>query len=296
MAKFFYGHVPRGDMPSNSEIVEMNGYIGVVLNDIYTVYTPELQKQYPYAAIVYLSLWSKVLILNSTPFVIVDKVIAEDLPKYKAINSSSSWQEYDSSLNYGAETLLWANHDILNSNGSVYLAASDPVPVVTNTLDPTALLMGWLVGKRVAGLRKTQTDVPVVPDEPIAYLYNGVRLPDINEVWDKTAYPYAVIFDLSVEIEGAYAVSFHSEETCLTTIDGVLIWAPVVGSTMCDFVYAPNVTGSADWVISREPSIVGEDFGGYPVSLFSCVWCNTDILNPDGTTYLAASEPIPVYE
>ena len=44
----------------------------------------------------------------------------------------------------------WANTDILNADGTLYLAASEPIPVnPAPTLDPTALLMGWQVGNRI---------------------------------------------------------------------------------------------------------------------------------------------------
>lgn len=46
----------------------------------------------------------------------------------------------------------WANTDILNEDGTLYLAASDPIPVnPATTLDPTALLMCWQVGNRIRG-------------------------------------------------------------------------------------------------------------------------------------------------
>ena len=49
-------------------------------------------------------------------------------------------------------TPVWSNHDILNEDGSVYLSASEPIPVnPAPTLDPTALLMGWQVGNRIRG-------------------------------------------------------------------------------------------------------------------------------------------------
>ena len=51
-----------------------------------------------------------------------------------------------------ASALGWTNTDILNTDGTVYLAASDPIPVnPAPTLDPTALLMGWQVGNRIRG-------------------------------------------------------------------------------------------------------------------------------------------------
>lgn len=56
---------------------------------------------------------------------------------------------------------IWTSHDILNTDGSIYLAASEPIPVggepekptTDSSLDPTSMLMGWLVGRAVASQR-----------------------------------------------------------------------------------------------------------------------------------------------
>lgn len=207
---------------------------------------------------------------------------------------TSTWNESISTSQgaYEIDRLLWTNYDILGDDGeTVLFAASDPVPVEEDepkriSLDPTAMLMGWLVGKRVAGLRKTQTDVPVVPDVPIAYLYNGVQLPDINAVWtDKTAYPYAVIVHETAQNFYALSVSnqpWYRQFTYAETYnegEGVT------------FVFS-SLADKAAW----EP---------FPVFMFSfededdytTIWANSDVADyDDGTTYLAASEPVPVYE
>lgn len=46
---------------------------------------------------------------------------------------------------------VWSNFDVINhDDGSIYIAASDPIPVnPAPTLDPTALLMCWQVGNRI---------------------------------------------------------------------------------------------------------------------------------------------------
>ena len=47
---------------------------------------------------------------------------------------------------------IWSSYDILNEDGTVYLATSSPIPVnPAPTLDPTALLMCWQVGNRIRG-------------------------------------------------------------------------------------------------------------------------------------------------
>lgn len=51
------------------------------------------------------------------------------------------------------ETLLWTNTDILHEDNTVFFAASDPIPVVTPEIDPTSMLQGWIVGRRIAAQR-----------------------------------------------------------------------------------------------------------------------------------------------
>ena len=49
---------------------------------------------------------------------------------------------------------FWTNTDILSKiSGSVYLAASEPVPILAPALDPLSLFMGWKAGNWVARQR-----------------------------------------------------------------------------------------------------------------------------------------------
>lgn len=50
--------------------------------------------------------------------------------------------------------VFWTNADILNPDGSVFLAASDPIPVGGEPIDPTSFMQGYIVGRRLAGMRK----------------------------------------------------------------------------------------------------------------------------------------------
>ena len=143
--------------------------------------------------------------------------------------------------------------------------------------------------------------------EPVAYLYNGVQLPDINTVWtDKETYPYAVVI---VE-------------------DGESIDVTFAGSTIATVVFAssrPEYNADKNRIICNTPILMsyytddntiadvaadaGLNYGlnewGTPIAayqLYSPVedgkqyWTSYDILNTDGTVYLAASDPVPVYE
>lgn len=50
-------------------------------------------------------------------------------------------------------TPIWTNTDIYNEDGTLYLAASDPIPVAAPALDPLSLFMGWKAGNWVARQR-----------------------------------------------------------------------------------------------------------------------------------------------
>jgi hypothetical protein len=44
---------------------------------------------------------------------------------------SYMWGTLDAGKSFGgsAESFIWVNYDILNTDGSVYLAATDPIPI-----------------------------------------------------------------------------------------------------------------------------------------------------------------------
>lgn len=48
----------------------------------------------------------------------------------------------------------WANYDVQNSDGTIYLAASEPIPVGGEPIDPTSFMQGYIVWRRLAGMRK----------------------------------------------------------------------------------------------------------------------------------------------
>lgn len=61
----------------------------------------------------------------------------------------------DQSTDHMFVSAIWSNADIANrDDNSVYLSATDPIPVnPAPSLDPTALLMGWQVGNKIARQR-----------------------------------------------------------------------------------------------------------------------------------------------
>lgn len=84
-------------------------------------------------------------------------------------------------------TILWANHDILYEDGSLYLAASKPNEIID--------LKSWLYGFCLGICGKP---LPLAAKKtPTAYSYNGVVLPKLPE-WDREKYPYAVVVWLAL--------------------------------------------------------------------------------------------------
>jgi hypothetical protein len=142
--------------------------------------------------------------------------------------------------------------------------------------------------------------------EPVAYLYNGVRLPKLPE-WDKTAYPYAVIYTYHGESEKQNPVyRLVLSDTPFSIVYRTIAFT---GATYDALKWVGNYT--AKWKIATWDYW---DVDGYGAdgSIFAVddetdavVWANTDICYANdysgdetiaGTVYLAASEPVPVYE
>lgn len=124
-----------------------------------------------------------------------------------------------------------------------------------------------------------------VAGEAQTYLYNGVRLPDINEVWDKTAYPYAVVrVDTYTDFQSVSfcSVPFHihptnpnefvtnsavSNNCCYTLSNGSWVFGDA------------NVNMSANWLQLDSDDVI---------------WTSHDIIKPtDNSLFLAASDPVP---
>lgn len=197
----------------------------------------------------------------------------------------SGWDEW-SEVTENTRTPLWTNTDILNSDGTLHLAASDPIPV---TVPNPFCLRSWLTGFAL-GLAGKSLPYSKVIREPVAYLYNGVRLPKLPE-WDKTVYPYVYI-DCNTGGDGRYRAWFLSEKMH----SGAFGIKTYPEGTICMFFRL------VDGVWEFEET---DSEGGWPsidVPL-DPIWTNYDYLDynpysdePDGTVLLAASTPVPVYE
>lgn len=68
--------------------------------------------------------------------------------------SDGAWVENsnDNAIGY----VVWSNTDVYDSTGTLYLAATDPVPVGTPITDPLSFAMGWQLGQRLRMRGKKQ--------------------------------------------------------------------------------------------------------------------------------------------
>ena len=261
--------------------------------------------------------------------------------------TDGEWASF-SSLGAGG-TLIWCNVDAYYNTGdavdeelrgTLFLAASDPIPVDGEPETSEALPVSpylrkngsWQkqdTYKRVGGkwVKQTQKGYEMVESvwqpifekveepagEPIAYLYNGVQLPDINTVWtDKETYPYAMLCLANNLIPGLVITTFpfkynYDSQTESTNPQ----FAPQVydtgGYASATYLYAENeemvemikqTFGVSvkvnEYTLVTERTYAddlgGVQFGGVPF------WSSFNIPYKDGTTiYLAASDPVPVY-
>jgi hypothetical protein len=162
-------------------------YNGVKLPDINTVWTDK--ETYPYVCITYTRMYDAYHFRRSTsPIYFNGTGFVFSAHRY-SYASGETWKgdiNPNDDLLDDTSDMIWTNADILNEDGTVFLAASDPIPVPT--YDPEALSQGYLVGCRIRAMRgkkPTEPDTPVEPDVPIAALRSadGYTLKDSNGIY-----------------------------------------------------------------------------------------------------------------
>ena len=139
--------------------------------------------------------------------------------------------------------------------------------------------------------------LPISGGEPVAYLYNGVSLPKLPE-WDRETYPY-VVMDLGVVL-GTITISVYfvkePKHLCFEHVEyeikSIYIEAGETFQRCTMNGKSYEELAEKEWNPIKE---VTEDNGKY-VRDYCVKWANYDVLDTDGTVYLAASEPIPVHE
>lgn len=156
---FLYAHMAR-DGETATHTIDGVGYVGAVLPDINTVWTDELKKQYPYAAICrtcFSSVYYYYLYIAAAPFYVTKEYytlmnITEwyisgllNCKVWRIVNYEQPpnvWEMYKEEFPYDRQAItstipdseddpiVWCSHAIYDStNNQLWIAASDPIPV-----------------------------------------------------------------------------------------------------------------------------------------------------------------------
>jgi hypothetical protein len=156
----------------------------------------------------------------------------------------------------------------------------------------------WKSFKMGLGLGLSGKPLPLnTKREPVAYLYNGVRLPKLPE-WDKETYPYACIqqswtdrYDFYISSKPLYVAQYDDISNrgryFLENLKGTTYWQCRSGAEMVKWESGVLVPFPYETLIVYDPEMP---------TRYALTWTNHDILKSDGSVYLAASDPIPVYE
>lgn len=133
-------------------------------------------------------------------------------------------------------------------------------------ITPGLAMSAYFLGRRIAGQRKRK--------KLLAYLCNGVRVPPFPVEWDKNVNPYVAIGE---RYDGLCFYAKDSE-------------TPVNNNGKFNFTWLGRKWILVDGAWEEETNYV------YPMSV---LWSNYDVYyNEDagGGLYIAASEPVPIYE
>lgn len=299
-------------------MAEMYYYNGVKLPKL-----PEWDKTtYPYAVIVAFpdgGLWtyavtffnalgyvsSEPISLGRYAYVVPGGVTYKDYRLY--IDEPDVWNDDFLSGPYEAETaflvgwpeapeagIIWSSVDIVNEDGSLHHAASAPVPV--NGIDHTAIIQGWLVGKRLAAMRGKK--------KPVAYLYNGVRLPELPKThhYNETGYAfnYSVIYHNSFNGKWQLIYFTHPLKKYLRDVLGGQHC--LVPTEIPYLTYSYTLNDENVWKDDGAFANPGYFSNGAPWITdidkdYDVIWADHDIMDIDNSkVWLAKSEPVPVYE
>lgn len=173
-------------------------------------------------------------------------------------SETSNWNPYNTPVWTSADIYYSDDEDNGELSGTLYLAASEPLPTDN--------------GKMV---------------------YGGVKLPPLPE-WDKVTYPYALI--VTTTDTESYRLYISDKPVFYRRIDEpnavCLSAACKLGMSGIMYQNHPSMDGavwSDPYVMSIGGASPWYDYAS------SYVWANHDLLWDDGTVALSASDPIPVY-
>lgn len=196
---------------------------------------------------------------------------------------------YSLAMNYGPQ---WTNTDLYDEDGNLFLSAA-------GKKFPLREWLSW----RIYGL--CSRPLPMGARVPVAYLYNGVRLPGLPKEWNPVTHPFAfiVVNDYSNEdVQNAcvYTLYMTSKEPVHSGTGDMVALFESVSYIKATFVtealaQAFEIEYYFLWGVSDETiSETGLAVHGYT----KIVWSNFDMKNDldELEVLFAASDPVPVYE
>ena len=203
----------------------------------------------------------------------------------------------------GSYIRIWTNHDILDGTGNeIWLAENTVTPVETEKFPIKDFLNGLvmaLCGRAVQWPKR----------EPVAYLYGtpsesgniGLRFGDSVTYYDGVvmpaipdaikAYRYQMMCVLSSGYKNLVGFSV-APETREFSYGGLFPSTDVRNGQFQEAPYYQQTASANQTEWSPDAAFVGT--GTTDFSLEDIKWANYDVLNLDGSVYLAASDPIPV--
>ena len=136
-----------------------------------------------------------------------------------------------------------------------------------------------------------------IKKEPVAYLYNGVRLPKLPE-WDKAAYPYAYI---------AYVMRNTAYESVSMVVSPVEFLTNTPSSNEAGLVVSPNGedvnfmrsyinSDSSGWKEFEAHTLNGG--GGNLEATYNIIWISYDLVSRETGEIVVnkSADPVPIYE
>lgn len=167
------------------------------------------------------------------------------------------------------------NHSPIDDLDSYDEAKSETITItILPAFDRPSFQLGIAVGLGLKGFGYVHEG----KREPIAYLYNGVRLPKLPE-WDRERYPFAL---MCYQYDKYFLYCMDSERKVTKAINGT-------GSITIATITGPVfVSDGGEWEESTLGALAAKT-----------VWANYDVYFHDssgGGLCLSASNPVPVYE
>lgn len=152
-------------------------------------------------------------------------------------------------------------------------------------------LKSWLIGFALGLAGKP---LPLVAGkEPSAYLYNGVQLPALPD--ELKVYRYLILFYLTSDGGTILAYGYDTEPTTelyenfLNSYER-LKWDSGTYQAGNWYSSMPD-----EWFLTDVGNVSDASLGYHSTALSNIIWTNFNVYALDGTIYLAASEPVPVY-